>query len=145
MNNLPTILTTLTAILLVCIGILEWRTNKNRLRFALFDKRFKIYDDLRGIMATTGLTREISAEDITKCMKICREGHFIFSKEIAVFLNEVLDKLEDLRDTKVLKNRHKPSDPKVDEYLQKEREICQWISSKFNEAESYFEKYLRFK
>jgi hypothetical protein len=126
--------TTITAIFVARIGYLQWQTNKDKFRFELYDKRFKIYDNLRTILANISITGRIKNEDITKCISIVREGEFLFDEDVSKFLNEVYYKIKVL-DSLV---KHNENDEKI-------LEINKWIANKFEQSEKDFEKYLRFK
>lgn len=83
------------------IAFLAHQTNRNKLRFDLFEKRFALYNSLYESWSAVLANRQHSIE-FTDNVKIHREAYFLFDKkthrEISAFNKSLLEyNLEDIR------------------------------------------------
>jgi hypothetical protein len=97
--NWPGWLTLFTTTIVGCIAVYiarqQWRTNREKLRLDLYQKRFSVYESTLAYHQLVILPSTISNEEKDKIgrdfIKACRESQFLFSFEDGVFnlLNEI--------------------------------------------------------
>jgi hypothetical protein len=77
------LLTPLIALIASYIAIQQWRTNKEKLRLDLYDKRFAVYENTlalyRMLMSETLLTEKEKIDIQSNFIKSYRESQFLFS------------------------------------------------------------------
>jgi hypothetical protein len=88
-------LTLFTTTIVVYIAWQQWRTNREKLRLDLYQKRFSVYESTLEYYQLVIVHSEISSEEKDKIerdfIKACRESKFLFSYKDGIFnlLNEI--------------------------------------------------------
>jgi uncharacterized ubiquitin-like protein YukD len=75
----------------------QWKTNERRLKSELYDRRFAVYETLMDTIGEVMQKEDISVEQLEKFNIQRRKSHFLFSKKVSDFLEEIYDKLVDLQ------------------------------------------------
>ncbi|MCK5062089.1 hypothetical protein KAR28_06115 [Candidatus Parcubacteria bacterium] len=139
----------LIAIAVVYIAWQNYRIEKNKLRFDLYDKRLKIYNDLVKMIEyawknTDGLTEE----KVNKFEIRMHEAKFLFGIDVNNYIFEVNDNLESIYFSKksLLGNKYSNEEKKMIEHG---LEITQsWFEEQIIpydlEINKIFKKYLKF-
>jgi len=138
-------LTPLIAIITVYIAWQQWQTNKKKLFLDLYDRRLKIYEEVRQILSVILRDARASYDDLMKFRRAVSEADFLFGSEITNYIDEIYQrgvKLEywnrEYRDYTQLK-------PENYDHLK----ICEamhsevtWLTAQFEPARQKFKKYL---
>lgn len=82
------ILTPLIAIMAVYIGYQQWRTNRDKLRLELFERRLQVYETTSSILVAMYLKCEISSTELASFLKATNKSQFLFDKDVNDYLAE---------------------------------------------------------
>ena len=80
-------LTPLIAIITVYIAWQQWKTNKKKLFLDLYDRRLKIYEELRQILSIILRDARASYDDLMKFRRAVSEADFLFGSEITSYID----------------------------------------------------------
>ena len=110
---------------------------------SLFEKRFKVYESLAGLV-TTGLREgDISNDDLWTFSRNTHEAKFLFEDDLILYINSVLERCVQIQATGFkMKNA---SDEKYKELVDKHGEDMKYLIACMEEMPQRFEKYLSFK
>jgi hypothetical protein len=78
-------LTAFIALIVACIAFLQWITARQKVVLDLFDKRFAVYEELRGVIGRYS-GHGPNLEDIGKFTQAASRAQFLFGSEITEFL-----------------------------------------------------------
>lgn len=145
------ILTIIIGLLAVYIAYQQYRTNQNKLRLDLYDKRFLVYTTFRNAILEIEKEGTISSKGLAEFFAKLNESDFLFKKDIIEYKNTFRNKLVRLRGAQnelegllhtfqTEENRHlwkKSANEKV--------ELALWFSKQHEEIKNRFGKYLNFK
>ncbi|WP_440997546.1 hypothetical protein [Arhodomonas sp. SL1] len=84
---LSALLTPTIAILGSVIGFLQWRTNRNRLKHELFDRRYEQFEVVRNFLGSIMSSGKATDERQFKYLSGTRGVRFVFDKELAEYLD----------------------------------------------------------
>lgn len=92
----PPLVTGVVAIFLAYVAYQQWKTNQNKLRLDLYNRRFEVYSNtIIFFQHLSELPQGEQSEEFKKVhrafIRSCRESQFLFSKESKVF--EILEKI----------------------------------------------------
>ncbi len=94
---LSALLTPTIAISAVLIALQQWRTNRNRLKLDLFDKRYEYYDAARILIGKILSSGKVEDADTFEFLRNTRGTKFIVGEKIATYFdNELYSKALDL-------------------------------------------------
>ncbi len=139
------LLTPLIAIVATYIAYQQWKTNKQKLILDRYDRRLKVYEEVRKILSI--ILRDARAEfaDLLKFRTSVSEADFLFGSEITEYIDEIYKrgiKLEYWN-----KEYRDYSQIKPDGY--DHQKICNgmhdeltWLTAQFEPAKVKFKKYL---
>ncbi|MGQ0833701.1 MAG: hypothetical protein ACT4O5_02060 [Gammaproteobacteria bacterium] len=141
---LAALLTPTIAIAGVYIAAQQWRTNRNKLKLELFDRRYAFYEaatELIGRVITTG---KASSSTTLQFLMKTKGAKFIVGAALA----EYLDKL--YREASLLHSLDSelegvPAGPERSQNVRRQREIKEWISSQYDVLDIKFAPLLRLK
>ncbi|MGJ7573263.1 hypothetical protein ACSFBX_22250 [Variovorax sp. RB2P76] len=86
------------AIIAGTIAYRNWRTAQNKLKLDLFDRRMKVYENIRDTLRNVMLNEELTTQTFVECVDTIHEAEWLFNSEIHRFLVwSVLDKLQYLK------------------------------------------------
>ena len=86
---LSALLTPTIALVTVYIAFAQWRIERAKFRFDRYDRRLKVYNDLRETIALVLQDSDISLGDLWKLRRHRFEVDFLFGPEIQKYLDEV--------------------------------------------------------
>jgi hypothetical protein len=86
-----------TGIIVAYIAWQQWKTNKQRLKAELYDRRFMAYETLMDTIGEAMRNGDISDEQLQKFNIQRRNSHFLFGEKLYEFLEEIYNKLVDLQ------------------------------------------------
>jgi anaerobic ribonucleoside-triphosphate reductase len=138
---LSALLTPTIAILGIYIAYQQWRTNKNRLKLELFDKRYEIFTNIKKFIAnilTSGIVEQ--GADI-QFLRDTKSVAFLFDEQIANLTNEMYRMATKLQ---ALEKTEKGSiGEKLEKNLDKQDEIKKWFGQQLSDIDNMFKKYLK--
>ena len=148
----------LTAFITLIIGIIagyiawqQWRTNREKLRLDLYQKRFSVYESTLAyyqfVIAQDGFTKEEQDKIDINFIKSFRESQFLFSLEDGIFtlLEEIWKKASIVRGYKNLAEAYRSGDP--EDLRQKGNEhiaALKFLNESIPKLELKLKKYLDF-
>jgi hypothetical protein len=144
MQTIQAILTIIIAIGVALIGYQQYVVNKNRLKLELFEKRFKVYNELMKVLARALMNGDITRDELN-AFGLCKsEGAFLFDSDLGEYLQVVFKKLGDLQAHNLYMSKCQNPTPEISQKMVDEIfEICNWIQNEFNSCKSRFDKYLQ--
>jgi len=93
---LAALLTPVVAMAAVGIGFLQWHLSRSRFRQELFDRRYRIFDEVRRFLQVCAKDPCASEEDRLRFLREAKGAGFLFSLEIEKFVNQAHDRAVDL-------------------------------------------------
>jgi len=85
---LTALLTPTVAVLGALIGYRQWRLAQNKLKLDLFDRRFKVYEAARDLLASIMTSGKEKDDEVFKFMVATREAKWLFDTEVANYLDK---------------------------------------------------------
>jgi len=128
------------------IGFNQYRTNRDKLRLDLFEKRLEAYEKLQEYFNC--LLRDARVGD--KAIPILAEARykslFLFGNEITEHINEVWDKAIEMRrlDLKLYGPKALPVGEERNQVCDRESELLQWNLEQQKDSPKRYAKYLKF-
>lgn len=139
-------LTPIVAIIALYIAYQQYRTNKDKLRWSLYDRRMEVYRSLMDSLEFIMQNAEITNVELSKFAIAIDKGFFLFDMDINNYLNNIRDKYFSLQEF----CRKLYHDPDVgigverNELASKKRELLLWFEDQRREgAQQLFKKYLK--
>lgn len=139
------LLTPLIAIVATYIAWQQWQTNRQKLNLERYDRRLRVYEQVRKILSIISRDLKPSTDDLLKFRTSVSEADFLFGLEIPEYIDEIYKhglnlwkRNQQYRDYTQEKSKdcdHK----KVVEEMHKE---CTWLTEQFEPAKELFKKYL---
>lgn len=126
------------------IAYQQYVVNRNRLKLELFEKRFKVYNELMKIFASTLRDRNITNDELYTFALCEKEGAFLYDQNIADYLDEIYKKLIIIQANSRFISKGLNATPQetqkiVDEYYSS----LTWIGDEFKNCKIKFDKFLR--
>ena len=139
------LLTPVIAVLAVIIAYRQYKTAKQKLAFDLFDRRLRIYEEVRNFLLIIIRDADVEYAESTKFINSVTEAEFLFGKEVVQYLNTIYQRAIQLRSwnekfcdyTKVQPEGYNHSE--VVEEMHKELD---WLINQLEPSKEIFRKYL---
>ena len=139
-------LTPMIAVLAVWIAWQQHRTNRDKLRLNLYDKRFDVFRALMELLAFIVREGNITLEKIYEFRANTNESSFLFDKDISEYLETVRQKAVKFYNLEQkLHHSDLPVGEERDKAAKDDSELLRWFFDQFKVSESKFGKYLSFK
>ena len=87
---LSALLTPAVAVLGIFIAYRQWRLAQEKLKLDLFDKRFKVYEAARELLASIMTSGKAKDEEVMKFLIATRAAKWLLKRPVADYLNEQL-------------------------------------------------------
>ena len=125
-NVLSALLTPAIAVAVAYVACHQWRTNRNRLKFELYDKRYDAYQAVRDLLEHIMVEATIKDERLVESfVRACRESEFLFDDAVGNYLQDTKDKMVKWR---LNQNRSQlPAGERRDEFVKIENELLGWL------------------
>ena len=95
---LTALLTPTVAVLGAMIGYRQWRLAQNKLKLDLFDRRFKVYEAARDLLASIMTSGKAMDDKVFKFLVATREAKWLLDIDVANYLvKQVYHKALDLQ------------------------------------------------
>jgi hypothetical protein len=139
------LLTPTIAIIAVYIAYQQLKTNRDRVRLNLYDKRFKVFRGLMDLLAHIMREGNVTDEALYKFNADTNEARFIFDKEIPDYLQTIYEKAVDIQTKNSELHEPNPQEEKRAQLAREVAEIKKWMYRQFKVSREMFGKYLKFK
>jgi hypothetical protein len=83
------LLTPVIAIVATYIAWQQWKTNQQKLILDRYDRRLKVYEDVRQILSLVCQDGKASNDDLLKFHRAVSEADFLFGSEIPAYIDEI--------------------------------------------------------
>jgi hypothetical protein len=137
------LLTPLIAVVATYIAYQQWQTNRQKLNLERYDRRLKVYEELRKILSIILRDADASFDDLLRFRTSVSEADFLFGPEVMEYIDQVYRRGLDLHRT----NEEYRSNPKPPGYdnakvVAETHEHLIWLTNQFEPAKQLFKKYL---
>jgi hypothetical protein len=127
----------------VYIAYQQYKTNRDKLRLDLYNKRYKVFDSLKTLLGHIAQQLNVKHKQVYEFKIKTKEAVFLFEEDITTYLDTISQKALDLwADHEKLKNLPvgEERSAKVDETS----ELFSWLMKQSEVAVDKFNKYLKF-
>ncbi len=93
---LSALLTPTIAAFAFFIAFQQWRTNRNRLKHELFDRRYEVFKKITEFIGSILASGEVHNQKTTQFLVDTKSVEFLFDKNIAHYIKEVYRKANEL-------------------------------------------------
>jgi len=139
------LLTPIIAIVATYIAWQQWNTNKQKLNLERYDRRLKVYEEVRKILSIVMRDGTVETDDLLKFRTSVSEADFLFGEEIPRYIDEIYVHglnlwrwKSDYRDV----NQSVPEGYNHKEVVENMHLELTWLISQFGPAKEKFKKYL---
>ncbi|GLR77121.1 hypothetical protein [Aliivibrio sifiae] len=139
------LLTPVIAIIATYIAYQQWKLNKQKLMLEKYDRRLKIYEEVKKVLILITRDAEISHKNLLEFNISVSEADFLFRHEISDYLQEIYKRGLNLHrwNRKYKDNTQiKPEGYNHDEVVDGMDFELTWLTEQFNPAKEKFKKYL---
>ena len=140
---LSALLTPTIAIIAVYIGWQQWRTNRNKLKLDLFDRRFAVYDAARTLIGRVITQSHAKNEQIFEFLGGTREAAFLLDKQIAEYLFKELHHKASLLLTLHSELEGLPVGEERTKNIEHRRQVRNWFEQQYDVLDEKFSKYIQ--
>jgi len=142
--NIQNGISLLIAAIVAWIAYGQYHTNLQNHRFALYDKRFKVFIALMEFLSHIIREADINQAVLTNFLINTNEAYFLFGQdnEIEQYLKLVTSKATELRMTNRKLSSDLPIGKERTELAKKDEELCTWFYNQIDISKKLFGKYL---
>jgi len=137
------LLTPVIAGVVAYIAYQQYKTNRDRLRLDLYDRRLKVFEGLMALLWVIFRKGTCNDQERDQFQRATVEGSFLFDKDIANYLDTIHKKILELGTTHAVLNL--PGGEKRDQAVEKERKLFDWFTDQFEVSKEKFARYLSFR
>ncbi|SNX59677.1 hypothetical protein SAMN06296273_1115 [Nitrosomonas ureae] len=139
------LLTPTIAVVTTYIAYQQWKINRQKLFLDLYDRRLKVYEEVRQILGIVVRDAGASYDDLLKFRKAVSEADFLFEPEISKYIEEIYQHGVKLQSWN--KQYRDSTQPKP--YGYDHQKVCEgietelnWLTQQFEPTKQKFKKYL---
>lgn len=134
----------IVAVIVAYIAIMQFKTNRDRLRLELYEKRFSIYEGLKEFLEKIIIQFDVTDKDLREFRIKTNEAEFLFEEDIIHYLKKVSDEGTKLYsyNCQIKRGETPPPWPKDPEDIKGAKT---WLQDQLKESKNKFSKYMRFK
>lgn len=137
-------LTPVIAGAMVYIAYRQYKIDRDKLKWNLYEKRMEVFQSLRDLLIDVEIKADISYEELNKFLIKVEKGCFLFDSNINDYLSEVRNKCFLLRE-----HRRKLGDSELgrgekrNRLAKEEQETLLWLIKQYRKSKELFEEYLK--
>jgi hypothetical protein len=140
---LAALLTPTIALVAVYIAWQQWRTNRNKLKFELFERRYAFYEAAKELIGKIVGSGKATDNDTYQYLVKVKGARFIVGDKVADYLEETL-----YRKVTLLTALHSELEGVTDQderrkNVQRQREVKEWIQAQYDVLDKLFKPLLR--
>jgi hypothetical protein len=136
------LLTPAIAIVTTTIVILQYRTERQKWRLALFDKRYPVFLSAMGFIASIVAQGDAKDEDLTKFLRDSKDRDLLFGDEVKEHLELLHRKGVDLRTHSKIMERL-PIGEERTKHTTAIRDLNLWFESQYKATRQVFYPYIK--
>jgi hypothetical protein len=136
------LLTPVIAAFAVWITWRQWRTDDLRLKHEQFERRYAVYEQLAGFMASVLQLGKCPPEGPELLLRQTRQSYFLFDDETKAFITEVYKHAARIETLEMVRPTLGPG-PELNKNVAGRREEMDWFGKQLQGLEPRFAKYLR--
>jgi hypothetical protein len=121
------------------VGYLGWMTAHQRIVVDLFDRRFKVYDELREAVSTLLTNGTIDSTTLFSYLRTTNRARFLFGPEVVEYLEA---RYKDLVAAQIAERRNPPHAP-TDEQVQAYGDLFERLGNFYQQTDNLFGPYMR--
>ena len=140
----PVIATSFVGLIACFIAYQQWKLANNKLKYDLFERRYKIYDQFIAFIEAVCRNPEFDIEHLTEFKKISSDVAFLFGPEIEEYRRELMVRSLGIRKFTQQTNLRLYDGPITEEKARKYYTEISWVSDQMRDAKSKFNRYLSF-
>ena len=88
-ETLKALLTPLIAIVATYIAWQQWKTNRQKLNLERYDRRLRVYEEVKKILSIIMRDAKASTDDLLKFRTSVSEADFLFGQDIPEYIDEI--------------------------------------------------------
>jgi len=135
------LLTPVIAIVATYIAWQQWQTNKQKLNFEKYERRLRVYEELRKILSIILRDANVSTDDLLKFRTSVSEADFLFGPEIPEYIDEIYKRGLNLWQWNQ-QYRERPENYDHKRVIEEMHKELTWLTEQFKPAKEKFKKYL---
>ncbi len=139
------LLTPLIAIVATYIAWQQWRTNQQKLNLERYDRRLRVYEEVRKILSIVMRDARAGYEDLLKFRTSVSEADFLFGPEIPAYIDEIYKhgvQLELWNSQYCQSGQETPEGYNHQNIVAGSHAELAWLTAQFEPAKEKFKKYL---
>ncbi|MCH7557762.1 MAG: hypothetical protein IIB56_09940 [Planctomycetes bacterium] len=139
-------LTPTIAILAVYIAWQQHKTNTDKLRLNLYDRRNRVFDGLMNLLGHIGQQRDVTDQQLYQFYAATNQSEFLFGEgNISEYLEEIRKKAIDLQYLEKRIKDQRLSQEERKKVVENSRKVFDWLEKQFEVSKNKFRKFLSFK
>ena len=137
------LLTPLIALIAIYIAYQQHKTNRDKLRLDLFEKRYAIYKGIQKFLTLILRAGKTNYEELMQFNGETQDATFLFRDEIPAYIGDIYSKANDLIATT---ETYKPLPVGEDKsrLVKEATELTRWLTKQLPELKDVFAPYLKF-
>jgi hypothetical protein len=139
------LLTPIIALLAAVIAWQQWRTNRNKLKLDLFERRYAYYDAAKAIIGKVVGSGKATHEDTYQFLVKIKGARFIAGDKVANYLEETFYRKITLLSALDSELDGEADQEKRRENVRRQREIKDWVQAQYDELDKLFKPLLQLK
>lgn len=139
------LLTPIIAVVATYIAWQQWRTNRQKLLLDRYDRRLRVYEEVRQILSLILRDVKASYDDLLKFRTSVSEADFLFGPEITNYVDEIYQrgvKLQYWSKEYKDSSQDKPEGYDHQKIVDAMHTELTWLTEQFEPAKQKFRKYL---
>ena len=139
------LLTPFIAMVATYIAWQQWQTNRQKLNLERYDRRLRVYEEVKKILSIILRDADVSTDDLLKFRTSVSEADFLFGPEIPTYIDQIYKRGLNLwKCNKQYQEcvRHKSESYNSKEVVDEMNEELSWLTEQFEPAKELFKKYL---
>lgn len=138
-------LTPIIGLLAAYIAWQQWNTRRDSLRLDLFDKRYTVYEGVKGFIEEVIREGHPTKDDIFDLKRKTHDVDFLFGEDIRNRVDEIVEKgarLKTLNEYLAV-TPDNPEDKDREALIEEEEELLNWFTNEYTRTREEFAKYLK--
>lgn len=141
-QGVQTGLTLVIAVIATYIAYQQWKTNADKLELDLFEKRFRVFETVRKVVATVISQGDASSIVVSEFRIGCADAEFLFGDDLKTYLDEIYERASRLRLAVFHSGNVIDAGPERDEIVKGMTVQMDWFREQPEKLPAIFKKYL---